>query len=382
MTANLRPLAALLVESARGTNDAIDPAVAKIAATTLFESARLHRVVPALRRRLRSKPGVPIEWTPSLDAARHGQLLRHMQASNDLSVLSRVFAESNVRWAISKGPVLSDVIWPHPDMREYTDLDVFVQPADFAKALDAVEAAGFSLVDRNWPEMRRQRRAEVALRGPSGFALDLHWDIAVTPGARRSFRINLPSMLDRTRTVTLGTGLSVPAFDPTDLLLHVAFHAAGSGANRLVWIADVYHASHAAGVDWKLLNERARHARMATPISMVLARAERTFGCTLPLPDELRARALTSLSGRVAIRRDDLHPFPGLPGDGSLSGVEYSSARENAAASAALAAWQWFDVRRIEARVRRDGGETNLLDEDVPDVSARRDYLRSVLTPA
>lgn len=378
MTPERRPLASLLIDSAAGTNSGA-PLPPDIDGHPLMNAGRMHRVLPALRRRVNGRTEAD-PWMTALNTLRHQQLLRHMQAGHELGSVSRTFADATIRWAVSKGPVLSDIVWPYPDMREYTDVDVFVHPADFARALAVLEASGFSLVDRNWPEMRRLSRAEVAMTGPTGIAFDVHWDIAVTPRARSTFRINLPTMLSRVRHVTLGTGVTVPVFDPTDLLLHVAFHAAQNGANRLVWVADVLHCTQHASIHWQRLTSDAIHARIATPVAMVLERVERTFGVSLPLPATLRSYSVTTFSGRTARLRDASRPFPGLPDDPALSGLEFSSARDTALGSLGSALWQWADVRRIEARVRRNGADANPLDDDVPDAAARRDYLRDVLS--
>lgn len=375
-----RPLAALLIESAAGHTGTPLTQI-DFDARELMEAGRMHRVLPALRRRLRDVSEVD-KWVPMLDTLRHQQLLRHMQAGHDLACIERAFEKTAVRWAVSKGPILSDAVWPHPDMREYTDVDVFVHPADFADALCALEQAGFSLIDRNWPEIRRLGRAEVAMVGPSGFPLDLHWDIAVTPRARSTFRFDLPSMLGRARPVRLGTGVTVPMFDATDLLLHVAFHAAQNGANRLVWIADALHCAQNPDVDWERLARDAAHARAATPVAMVIARVERTFDVLLPLPQALRNRACTSISDRTARFREAARPFPGLPNDRALSGLEFSSARDNPMRSLGAAIWQWIEVRIIERRVRRHGADANPLDSDVPDLGARHEYLSAVRATA
>lgn len=380
MNSNRRELSALLVESASGTHSGAS-IHADLDVRQLMTAGRMHRILPALRRRVRSHPEAA-PWLPPLDAVRHQQLLRHMQAGSDLQRIAQEFADAQIRWAVSKGPVLSDAVWPHPDMREYTDVDVFVHPADFAAALSALEGCGFSLVDRNWPAIRRLSRAEVAMTGPSGLPLDLHWDISVTPAARSTFRIDLPTMLSRTQSISLGSGATVPVFDPTDLLLHVAFHAAQNGANRLVWIADVFHCAQNQAINWQRLGDDAVHARIATPVSMVIERAERTFDTSFALTEHLRRCAVTSPSGRTARYRAASHPFPCLPDDPASSGLEFSSARDNAIGALGSALWQWVDVRRIEARVRRRGDVANPLDDDIPDATARRGYLRDVLAAA
>lgn len=380
MSDPLRPIARLLVESVYGHTGPLPEALGDVSVSYLTAAGQFHRLRPALRRRLRSSDA-PEQLLMPLEMARHAQLMRQMRAGHDLALIVAAFG-TQVRWATAKGPVLTDVVWPHPDMREYTDVDVFVHPSDFASALTRLEAAGFTYVDRNWPEIMRLGRAELAMQGPSGFPLDLHWDINVSRRARRAFKSNLPAMLGRLRQVRTGTGVPVPTFDATDSLIHLAHHAAQSGANRLVWIGDVLHASRSQDVDWSALSRRTLEAGMTTTVGIVLARAERTFSVTLPLPQALRRQADRSISGRIASTRDARFPFPALPGDPRMSGAEYSSARRDSLRSLAAAIKQWVEVRVTESRVRRRGPDTNPLDIDVSDSAARTAYLNMVASSA
>ncbi len=379
MTAPLRPLARLLVESVDAVDGPLDPALATASIDDVLRAGELHRVTPSIRRRVVAAGSAPEGWMPALDRARSAQLFRHMRAASDLRALGAGLG-SSTRWAVAKGAVLSDLVWPHPDMREYTDIDAYVHPEDFEGALNALEAAGFTLLDRNWPELRRQMRSEVALRGPSGMTLDLHWHLVGDSAGRERVRPALPRMLERAAPSTLGSGVVVPVFDPTDAVLHVALHAARAGSNRLMWIGDLHHGSRRLEVDWDELDRRARAMRASAPIALTLGRVERVFGTDLPLSDGLRRYASRSAWARLAARADRARPFPGLPGDASLGGRVYSSARSTFAVSTADAARDALAVRRIEARVRRAGPQRNPLDDDVPDQEARRAYFAAVRT--
>lgn len=375
MTAERRPLAQLLVESVLGDTGPLPSGVGDTRVNELMLAGLQHRVRPALRRRLRTAPDAPADWLAPLEAARHSQLIRQMQATHDLRLIQVAFAERQVRWAAAKGPVLANAVWPYPDMREFSDLDLFVHPEDFGEALRILEELGAAYVDRNWPEILRLGRAELALRGPSGFAIDLHWDIAVSRAARRSFSADLPAMLTRSLPVELGMGLVVPTFCASDTVVHLAHHAAHSGANRLVWLGDVLHAALGPKVDWRTVSERALQAGMGITVGIVLARTERTFGIEFQLPSDLRSLAENSLSGRVAAKRDRQNPFPHLLDDSAASGLEYSSARRNDVLSLLAAVSQWFGVRRTERRVNRYGPDENPLDEAVEDSSAKAAYI-------
>ncbi|WP_028707945.1 nucleotidyltransferase family protein [Propionicicella superfundia] len=372
----LRPLAGLLVEAVRGvTSAALGEEVAREPSESVVAAGRMHRVGPALHRRVKDAAGRPADWAAPLAAQRHLQLMRHMQAGADLRLVYEVLAGAAVTCVVGKGPVAADLVWPAPDMREYYDVDLFVDRRDFARALDLLLAAGCVLADRNWPEILRTGRAEIALRGPAGTHIDLHWDIAVTPKLRRAFRIDLPAMLGRSREAVLGSGARVRVFDPVDTVLHLVFHAAQAGAGRLMWIGDVHYAAAAPGFEWTEFAARARGARFETPAALVLARVDRCLGFAHRPPDGVLAAGLW---GRLAHRRDARGAFPGLPGDRATGGRLYSSARRTVVASSREALVEAYQVRAIERRVAAEGPEERVLYRDVPDPAAREAYLAAV----
>jgi hypothetical protein len=371
-------LAQLLVESVLDKSGPLPAGIENVSLEEALRAGFDHRVRPALLRRLRATEGALPGWLGVLEATRHKQLLAQLQSGHDLRLIATAFEEHGVRWAVAKGPVLAQFVWPHPDMREFGDLDLFVHPEDFAAGLNLLEEVGASYVDRNWPEIRRQARAELALRGPSGFPIDLHWHVLASPRARRFFRADLPELLGRARHIELGGGLTVPTFDASDTVVHLAHHAAQSAANRLVWLADVLYASHHPDVDWNAVSDRALTGRMGITVGVVLSRVERTLGVEFPLPADLRRCAERSLCGRIAVNRDGRHPFPHLPSDSSSSGIEYKAARANDPLSVLAAAGLWLGVRRTEWRIKRHGPDSNPLDVDVPDPAARAAYLGQV----
>lgn len=366
----------LLVESARGDGAGPLGAVCDLPIETVAAAAAQHRIAPAVARRVDAAPDSPSSWRGTLRTKRYEQLLRHMQASGDLQVLGGVLGDSEIRWALGKGPMAADLLWPAPDMREYYDVDVFIAPADFERALARLIDAGFVYVDRNWPELRRTMRAEIALRGPAGSHLDLHWDIAVPESLRGAFRTGLPEMLRRSEEAVLGSGTPVRVFDPVDTALHLIFHAAQNGANRLMWIADVWFATRRDEFDWELFVQRAEHVRMCVMAGLVLRRVESTFDAVGDgwWPLTRRNPAWRRFAGAVGRRAN----FPSLPGDKHAGGMEFSSARDTLGASAAQALVRTWTLHSIERREAKDPASDRVLHRDVDDVEAREGYFEGV----
>lgn len=377
MNRPLQPLAKLLTECILADSTGpLAPDVVTVPAEQVVAAAFLHRVSPALYRRVKAAGNAPSDWVSKLAATRHVQLMRHMRASADLQIISRCLDALGVTGVIAKGPVAADLIWPAPDMREYYDVDVFVSRSDFEQVLDSFVDIGCTLIDRNWRELERTCRAEIAIRGVHGTHIDLHWDIAVAPKLRRDFHVNLPQMLDRSSEVLLGSGANVRTFDPVDTVLHFVFHAAQAGANKLMWIGDIYYATQPEGFDWGIFKRRMKQTSLTVPSAMVLARVQRCTG--LSNPPLAGVSGSGGLWGAAARSWERFAPFPGLPDDPHIGGGWYSSARKNAAASLREAVGQLWQRRMIERRVDSQGPDAQVLHMDVDDPGSRRAYLEYV----
>ena len=305
-----RPLAQLLVDSVRRFGcDPLTPGLG-VTADAVAAAAALHRVTPAVAGHLAEIVGPSAGWAAKLAPARHAQLIRHLTAKSDLRTVASALEGVGAPWVTVKGPTLADRVWPRPDMREYYDLDVVVDRRGFGHALRALEDAGCVLVDRNWPLLRSTMRAELAMRGPLGTPIDLHWDIAVPKDLRRDFSTDVDRLLARSVPVELGGGVAARTLDPVDTLFHLAFHAAQAGANRLVWLGDLWFAASVPGLDGAELARRTEAAGASLPVALVLRRTEDVLGHLGHVPDSLRAAADTAW-GRLVRARDGRTRFPG-----------------------------------------------------------------------
>jgi hypothetical protein len=374
-SSTLRPLARLLLDAVRGDKgDACPPGLRGTPAEDVVAAGRLHRVTPAVERLTRTWPDEPAGWRPALERAKHDQLMRHLRALADVRAVGTVLDDASVPWVAVKGPVLAGAIWPAANMREYFDVDLIVAPHRFEDALGLLEDRGVRLLDRNWPAIRRSGRAELAMITPAGTPLDLHWHVAVPADLRGAFRLDVDAMLERRRTVALG-GQQVPTLDPVDTVLHLAFHAAQSGANRLMWLADVRFALEHGRVDVAELERRARASGTWLAVRSVLDRAHRVLG----LAADQVPRGPRPPWVRLAGLRDARFPFPGLPGDPALGGNEYSAARRGLLDSAGVLVHHHLAARRAGRRHAAGLDEHRPLQADVPDARARASYFRDVL---
>ncbi|MEQ3540652.1 nucleotidyltransferase family protein [Pseudonocardia tropica] len=196
---------------------------------------------------------------------------RALQQQHSLHLLGRKLDEAGVDWLVLKGPVLSEIVYRRPGVREYADLDVLVRPADFERAVDVLVAAGSTLVDGNWPMIRRQQRGELSLIGPGGVVVDLHWHVINDPQVRSELALDTGELFGNARTVRIG-GAQVRTLDEVDTVVHTAVHAWKSGGDRLRWLLDVQQAALRVD-DGAAVRERARALGVELPVSLMLRRA-------------------------------------------------------------------------------------------------------------
>ena len=272
--------------------------------TGVTEAARYHRVVAWVYRALRDSSGADPEVVARLRDLHRASARSHMRVTAALASTADALDGAGVRWLVFKGPVLSEVVYRVSEMRLYRDLDLLVARRDFGTSVRALEASGSSLLDHNWPLIRRDGYGELNLVERYGTPLDLHWQLLFSQALRDEFPVPVDQVIERAVEVQI-RGRSVRTLDPTDSLLHVSFHAALGGGDRLIWLKDVEQSIRHRAPDWDELVVRARAWRVGVLVAMMLERAERSVGAELPdgvveaLTPERPWRAVTAAADRL-----------------------------------------------------------------------------------
>ena len=251
----------------------------------LANHAARHRVVPFLAAAVRTS-GVPVtqEAEASLTRTHATRTAAHLRVLADLDGVRDAFSADDVPFFVVKGPVLSEHLYPSPDLRTYEDLDLLVAPGMFERAVDALRGSGSQLLDQNWSLTRADTRGQLHLQLPMGTLADLHWHLLNRENVREGFAIRTEELLERGRPVEVA-GRPLPTLDEVDTLLHVALHAALSGGDRLIWLKDIERALMVDQPPWDAVIERARAWKAGRSVAIALARSRRSLGA--PVPDEV-----------------------------------------------------------------------------------------------
>jgi hypothetical protein len=252
----------------------------------LLRQARGHGMLSALAVGLRGVPGVDAALRAELEGWYHRALAGHMRALGDTAAACAALESAGVPAIVTKGPVLAEVIYPRPDVRTYSDVDLFIPQRRFGDGLAALEMAGCSVLDRNWRLISRQMRGQLHARATHGTPLDVHWHLLNHRATRQGLAVPMDELFERRRMVSIGMA-QVATFEATDTLLTLSLHAAVGGGARLSWLRDIDYTIRQESPDWDAVVARARAWRCGALVGVVLGRAHRLLGT--PVPNDVLA---------------------------------------------------------------------------------------------
>ncbi len=262
----------------------------------LVERASHHGVANLLYLSLRGIDGVDRPSLEKLERNYQEGVRHHLLVLGELSALGEALDDAAIPWIVFKGPVLSTLVYPRPDLRFYNDVDVMVPRAEFAAAVQALERRGFAVLDRNWELLLRLEAGQLHVGLGHDVLADLHWHPLNRNSVRRSFAISPGELFGRARAAALGS-LKIRRLDPVDGLLHLCVHAGLSGGVRLLWLKDIERTIAREAPDWRRVVERAGAWRAEVLVAGMLQRARRTVGARVP--DEVLEELAPSRAGRA-----------------------------------------------------------------------------------
>lgn len=291
-----------------------------------LDQVRRHRLAPLAHVVLRrAGDDVSARLRPDLEDAVGAH-------ARNLAALRRLSEDlGGLRWAVLKGPLLSELAHPVPGIRGYADIDVLVAPAEIEQAVRRLNDGGWRLLDRHHALVLRRMPGQLHLMGPYGAQVDLHWSLINERKKRAGFPTRSAELLERRQEYSLSC-LALPGLEPPDMMLHLCLHAALTGADRLLWLVDVDRWWR-RGVDDELFVRRAEAAGAATACALVLGRARRV------LDTPVEHSVLRALGAGGWWRQADgvvaaVMPIESLHSDRSLPRLIARSTRASSAASA------------------------------------------------
>lgn len=205
--------------------------------SSLLSAAADHRVLGLLRAAVDAgRLPVTDAQRKEIRAEHRAVLLRVLSLEQNLVAVTSLLSEAGVESRVLKGSAYAHLDYPDPALRSFIDLDLLFRPADISRAVEVLEAAGFSrILAEPRPGFDERFDKGTTVRG-ADFEIDLHRTFVLGPWG---MRVQLDALWSASQTFTIGdrelTALSAP-----HRFLHACYHAAlGDWPLRLGSLRDV-----------------------------------------------------------------------------------------------------------------------------------------------
>ena len=274
----------------------------------LLAAANRQGVRPLLSQwRDKHAVSAPPEATDVLHAAYWENYFRTRTLLAELAAVRAAAAAEGIVLLPLKGAALAPTVYPSPDLRPMSDLDVLARASDLARTGAVLTSLGYreepdgpTLLPPRMRDLLRGEHKFTAIRG--GFALLIEvraepLDPGFPPLSEldRAFSARLHRHAAHLwQRATIGSDPTTAYAAPENLLLHVTSHMTTRHADfRLIWLCDVREIlTHAPEFDWDAFARDARTLDLVVPVRAALDAAARWLDVPVP------TSALASLAPR------------------------------------------------------------------------------------
>jgi hypothetical protein len=204
--------------------------------------------------------------------------------SRELTGFADRFREKQVNYIVTKGPVLSFILFGDVSRRNYNDLDVHVHPNDYQPVLDELLNAGYRVL---YPELNKdfdyryyfRYKKDIGLLNPeTGVYIELHFGL--------NFKGIVPDALEKAFFTERGeieiAGRSIPAPRDEHHFLYLCLHGAKHMYARLFWLKDIGDCITYLEIDHESVMANAKKFGLVRILGLSLILAEKYLGTRIP----------------------------------------------------------------------------------------------------
>ncbi len=187
----------------------------------------------------RAGVAAPPDLAASLAAEASDIARRNLAFAAECLALDRLLADAGVDRLFIKGATLAILAYGTLALKKACDIDLLVDPADYAQAVARVEARGYRCVIPG-PDPSREsildwaRRHKHTLWVRSGITLELHSSLVENPPLLPGLSLRSPR-----QAVEIAPAIRLETLADEELFAYLCAHGATHGWSRLKWLADV-----------------------------------------------------------------------------------------------------------------------------------------------
>lgn len=254
----------------------------------IIELAQMQRVAPLFYARLKARGiTMPPQAAERLRKIHLACAKRNLSVFQDLGDILRAFQAANIPVIPLKGACLAETVYGNIALRPMGDLDVLVEPANLAKALDVLRALGYVAAHPFEIETERMLRHHMPrLFKRDGLSLELHWTIVDPPCTNRFHKDDLDQVWARATPVKIA-GVQVQMLSSMDLLWHLCLHASVQhrfdGTNlRNYWDIALVIQKYGEAIDWTQFTACVRQWGISNGVRLALQLTEEWTDAVVP----------------------------------------------------------------------------------------------------
>jgi hypothetical protein len=250
--------------------------------------AEHHGVLPLAARNLiehdciKNSRGLSSEIERSLRSAYDANLRRSLWFTAELARIMQHFERRQLRAVPYKGALLAQSAYHDVGLRNFSDLDFLISPADFDRMKQALAEIGYRpsalftpAVERFWLRNGYERSFDSAV-GPN--LVELQW--ALLPHFY-AVDLRVEDLLARAGN-TVVAGSEVSCLSSEDSLLVLCLHAAKHLWTRLIWLADIAETLRSQTIDHARVFSRARSLGIVRILGVSFWLAKNVLRAELP----------------------------------------------------------------------------------------------------
>lgn len=274
----------------------------------LLERSSEHKLKPLLYNTLKYSflsfvPGYVIE---NLKNFFQENVYKNLLLVGELLKVLKLLNSHNITAIPFKGPVLAVQAYDDLTLREFNDLDIFIQKDDFSKVRKLLVSIGynseFQLSNPKETKYVMSQREYRFFDKNLGLTLDVQWEVS-------ALFFSLP------KTIMLGEELvsieinnfEIPVFSTEDLLLILCLHNAGHRWTRLAWLYDILQLINNNSVDWTMVVRKAGKLCIKRILLINLCLIRDLF--EFEIPEEIKYYLKSDSSIQVIVKRIENNIF-------------------------------------------------------------------------
>ena len=225
-------------------------------------------------------------------------LKRNMTAIAQAKIVFSAFRAAGIQLIVLKGLFLIEHVYPHPAMRNSSDIDILIHKSDIFRVDDCLRTLGYASKDSH---------PQQAIRNPSGYLasldyisdsvlapnLHVHWHIVNSsiPAYMITYRINIDHIWQNVIPTKIAD-VDVLTLSPEHSLIYLCEHAlrVGHSFDRLVLIYDIYLICkiYQSRIDWEKLWYECKMFHLEHFLFISLSIVEGYTSFTMPEPIRLQ----------------------------------------------------------------------------------------------